>query len=216
MEVKEYFGFFVPDLPPLPVSYMLFNGVRSSVSNGTLGGTLQRDEGLRCPVRPCSTRPGKAPKGKWNLPLLSRGRAFVRAGATVPLLLRPGPGEWVPEPPPSLPSWTTLVLFPDQRVHDAKSIMAFTNLPHSFVCTYCAAHGSPEPCSQVNRPVRLTAVTCSAVNMQMKLAAQTAFGTLSTSIQAPNMRRTWLTEYCHLTLPTANTRKSAVKLIAPA
>lgn len=57
---------------------------------------------------------------------------------------------------------------------------------------------------------------CHAVTVQMKLAAQALFRTSSTSIQAPDLHWTWLREYCHLPLPTANPRKSTTKLISPA
>lgn len=110
--------------------------------------------------------PGKAPKGKWNLPrscrrtpLLSRVRDFVKAGAIAPSCLQTSPGEWTPRFPTSLPSQVGLGSSPIRGATMQRGIMAFTNLPHSFVTIYCAAHGSPEYF------LRLTAVQTHSCNV---------------------------------------------------
>lgn len=101
--------------------------------------------------------PGKAPKGKWNVPrscrrtpLLSRVRDFVKAGAIAPSCLQASPGEWTPKLPTSLPSQVGRGSSPIRGCTLQRGITTFTNLPHSFVTIYCAAPGSPAYFSQVN------------------------------------------------------------------
>lgn len=153
---EAYLGFFVPGNHPSQGHIFTYSlmGFHPNALNGTLEGMFQRNGSLWGAVICFCTWAGKAFRASRNfpedlkelIPLLAGLRAFKQTGATAPLQLPKSQGGGTLKQGAS-PLPTQL-----RRSMTHPGILTFVHLPHSFVITRYAAHGSPECFPQETGP----------------------------------------------------------------